>query len=179
MMMSHTELVWALQISICLVVGVTYIRKRHSEKRRLVGTGVGALVLNGEGTQVLMGLRKGSHGAGTWALPGGWLEVNEEFTQCALREVFEETGLRATDLSTPTVLDVAACNNIFPKVHSVSVFVAMRLISNAEPRVTEPDKCGGWTWFPLHDPSAWPENLFSSARYVLNSRAIREIVHSD
>lgn len=37
--------------------------------------------------------RKGSHGDGEWALPGGHLEMGESFEQCAVREVEEETGI--------------------------------------------------------------------------------------
>ena len=53
--------------------------------------GVGVMVLkNGK---VLIGKRKGAHGAGEWAWPGGHLEYMESFEDCARREVMEETGI--------------------------------------------------------------------------------------
>jgi 8-oxo-dGTP pyrophosphatase MutT (NUDIX family) len=36
---------------------------------------------------------------GRWALPAGAMEVGEDMAGCAVREVWEETGLRATDLT--------------------------------------------------------------------------------
>ena len=36
-----------------------------------------------------------SHQGGTWALPGGARDSHETATEAALREAFEETGLRA------------------------------------------------------------------------------------
>ena len=54
-----------------------------------VGVGV-VIVRDGK---VLLGLRRGSHGAGSWALPGGHLEWGESVESCARREVKEETGL--------------------------------------------------------------------------------------
>ena len=80
-------------------------------KREKVGVGVGVVVTKGRprvanGTvsdfRILVGLRKGSHGAGQWALPGGWLEKGEEFLDCALRELREETGIAPSDSDLPT-----------------------------------------------------------------------------
>lgn len=36
---------------------------------------------------------------GRWALPAGAMEVGESLQDCAVREVWEETGLRATELT--------------------------------------------------------------------------------
>lgn len=57
--------------------------------------GVGVLILR-DG-KVLLGRRKGSHGAGCWSAPGGHLEFGEAVEDCALREALEETGLALSD----------------------------------------------------------------------------------
>jgi 8-oxo-dGTP diphosphatase len=54
--------------------------------------GVGVFVRRPDGT-FLMGLRKGSHGADTWSIPGGLIEADETACQAAQRELSEETGL--------------------------------------------------------------------------------------
>ncbi len=46
--------------------------------------GVGVLVF--KDNKILMGRRKGSHGAGTWAPPGGHLEFGETPEDCAHNE---------------------------------------------------------------------------------------------
>ena len=58
--------------------------------------GVGVIVVRGG--LVLLGQRLGSHGAGTWALPGGNLEFGESVEACARRELLEETGLHLTSV---------------------------------------------------------------------------------
>ena len=44
--------------------------------------------------KVLLSKRKGSHGEGEFAFPGGHLEYMEGFADCARREVQEEYGIK-------------------------------------------------------------------------------------
>ena len=59
--------------------------------KKEVRVGVAAVILR-DG-RILLGERIGSHGAHTWATPGGHLELGESIEECAKRETFEETGL--------------------------------------------------------------------------------------
>ena len=97
------------------------------------------------GGKLLVGHRIGSHGAGTWALPGGYLEFGETAEACARREVLEETGLDLQRLEAgPYTGDVFA----EPSRHCVTLFV---IVDSAigEPRVLEPSKCTEWRWVDL------------------------------
>jgi 8-oxo-dGTP diphosphatase len=60
-----------------------------AESRPLVGISV---LVEKDG-KLLLGKRKGSHGAGEYAAPGGHLEHLKSFQSCAAREVLEETGM--------------------------------------------------------------------------------------
>ncbi|KAI2788471.1 Nudix hydrolase 1 [Penicillium oxalicum] len=85
--------------------------------------GVGVFVTNAEGKFVL-GKRKGSHGADTWALPGGHLEFGESFETCAEREILEETGLKIRNIHYLT-----ATNTVFvaENKHYVTIFMGATL----------------------------------------------------
>ncbi|RSM08793.1 hypothetical protein CEP52_004485 [Fusarium oligoseptatum] len=71
--------------------------------------GVSAIIYGPDGKMVT-GKRKGSHGAGTWQLPGGHLDYGESLLVCAEREVLEETGLKVKGIKI-----VAVTNDIFEK----------------------------------------------------------------
>ncbi len=107
--------------------------------RPLVGV---AVIVKKEG-YVLLGKRKNSHGAGTWALPGGHLEFNESIADCAAREVFEETALHIKN-----VQHAAFTNDVFveEQKHYVTLFVTAEYdCGNLD--VKEPHKCERWAWF--------------------------------
>lgn len=96
-----------------------------------------------KGDCLLLGQRKNSHGEGTWQFPGGHLEIGETVTECAARELREETGLEAGRLSHAGFTD-----KIYPTAshHYITLFVSAEYVSG-EPEVTEPDKCRCWKWF--------------------------------
>ncbi|HGY9596877.1 TPA: NUDIX hydrolase [Vibrio campbellii] len=116
-----------------------------------VRVGVATIILR-DGA-ILLGERIGSHGANTWATPGGHLELGESIEDCAKREVLEETGLIVDSIEKFTFT-----NDIFEKEgkHYVTLFVVASSASG-EPQVTEPDKCKQWKWCRLDD---LPEPLF-------------------
>lgn len=111
----------------------------ESQQRPLVGVGV--LIFQAGTQRCLVGRRKGAHGGGEWALPGGHLEHGESFEQCASRE--EETGLELG----ADVHFAYAVNSVFPSgAHYVTVFCRAEVAADAAPRNMEPHKCEGWEW---------------------------------
>jgi 8-oxo-dGTP diphosphatase len=121
--------------------------------------GVGVMVLkNGH---LLLGRRKGSHGAGEYAYPGGHLEHLESFDQCAKREVKEETGLEIGPIRFLRLLNTT---EYAPKHYIDVAFVADWV--SGEPQVLEPDKIDGWAWYPL---DALPSPLFGTIPTALEA----------
>ena len=55
-----------------------------NEKDKKPKVGVGVMIL--KDGEILLGKRKGSHGEGEYAFPGGHLEYMESFSDCAKRE---------------------------------------------------------------------------------------------
>jgi 8-oxo-dGTP diphosphatase len=120
--------------------------------------GVGVIILR-DGL-VLLGERQGSHGAGTWALPGGHLEFGESVEDCARRETEEETGLRLSDITpAPYTNDVMLSEG----KHYVTAFVLARALPG-EAQLMEANKCKEWRWFCW---SEMPENLFQPLKTLV------------
>ncbi|KAJ9651739.1 hypothetical protein H2198_009011 [Neophaeococcomyces mojaviensis] len=114
--------------------------------------GVGVFVLNDK-NQFIFGRRKGSHGAGTWALPGGHLEMHESFEDCARREVLEETGLMLKDVK---FLTATNSTRIDGSKHYVTIFMVSTLSDSAsQPQLLEPNKCEGWEWVSWETMLGW------------------------
>jgi 8-oxo-dGTP diphosphatase len=119
------------------------------EKRPKVGVAV-IIIKDGK---VLLGKRIGSHGDGTWNFPGGHLEYGENWEDCAMREIGEETGLKIVNVKFGFLT-----NDVFEKEekHYITIFM-LADCDSGEPEIKEPEKCAGWDWF---DWDEMPEPLF-------------------
>jgi 8-oxo-dGTP diphosphatase len=120
-------------------------------ENKQVKVGVGTFVMRDK--EILCGLRKGSHGEGTWCFPGGHLEFGETWEACAAREILEETGLTATNFR-----HVATTNDVFEVEgkHYITIFMMADYVSG-EAGIMEPEKCTKWKWFHWNN---LPSNIF-------------------
>jgi len=113
------------------------------EKRPKVGVGVFVIK---EG-KFLFGKRKNAHGEGSWALPGGHLEFNEELEECSKREVMEETGVKIKNIKFGTIT-----NDMFKEEgkHYITVYMISEY-DEGDVRIMEPHKCEEWRWVEWED----------------------------
>ncbi len=110
--------------------------------------------------KVLMGKRKAAHGDGEYAWPGGHLEFNETFEECAKRETKEEAGIEIHNIRFLRLVN----GRVYGK-HYVDIGLIADWKSG-EPKVCEPDKCEGWDWY---DPKNLPEPLFAFLPYYFEA----------
>lgn len=141
--------------------------KGHAMPAKFVGVGVGvAAVLVDDRGRVLVGRRKGSHGAGLLALPGGHLEEGETWQECAVRELKEETGLV---LDAASLVHVFTSNDRMPEgKHYITIFVAGPA-PKAPPKNLEPEKCNGWEFLSLPELKQRRDELFMPLRQLAES----------
>jgi MOSC domain-containing protein YiiM len=117
--------------------------------------GVGVLVVR-DGS-VLVGRRLSTRGHGTWSFPGGKPRDEESAEACALRELYEETGLVGSEPEVvgQTLAGVPDSREVFR-----TEFVRVK-VPRVEPELREPDKTEAWRWcrwrrlpLPLFSPVA-------------------------
>lgn len=140
----------------------------ESTSTQQIRVGVALFLIHPHHSNFLLGHRLSPHGKDTLALPGGHLEYDETFEECATRETLEETGL---DVEVGSVRFLTAVNSVFAPEgrmqgepqgrpqgqgqgkgkHYVTIFMVGR-VSQADvemgrgPRVMEQEKCAGWEW---------------------------------
>lgn len=131
-----------------------------------VGVGIAVFVM--KDGKFLMMQRQGSHGAGTWAPPGGRLEFGESFEDTARREVREETGLEIKNIKFGAVT-----NDHFKDEgkHFVTIWVLSDWVSGIE-EIREPEKCAELRWCTFED---LPETLFFPWEQLFDSEFIEQI----
>ncbi len=127
----------------------------------LEGPLVGVTAVVVRAGEVLVGRRRGALGAGTWAFPGGKVDPGEHPRAAVVRELWEETGLRAVSIE-----PILWSSDVFAQegLH----FITLHHLVDAEgdPQLREPDKVSEWRWAPWDEV---PAPRFSASESLLAS----------
>ena len=117
--------------------------------------GVGTLIF--KDGKILLGHRKGAHGAGEWAPPGGKLDFGEDLFKCAKREVEEEAGIHIKNLRLgPYTNDIFESDDL----HYITIFI-LADYEYGTVEIKEPHKCSEWRWVEWDN---LPQPLFLTIR---------------
>lgn len=170
---------------------LVFLKFLHIKNREIMHprVGVGVILFN-EKSEILVGKRKGSHGAGQWALPGGALEWGETSRGCALRETEEEVGIDLLHETTNASGNVFsppeddeekdifhACEcQIDEKNHWITLFALFYVGEGlrGRERTMEPHKCEGWFW---KKPSDIDGPTFEPLKKLLESGKLEKLEH--
>ena len=114
--------------------------------------------------KVLLIKRKNPPFQGKWALPGGFVEQDEDLPESAMRELEEETGVRAVinDLS---FVGVYGAPNRDPRFRTVSIVYRLEILETVE--VKGGDDAAEAAWFDLDD---LPELAFDHAEVIKDAQ---------
>lgn len=117
--------------------------------------GIGVLIIK-DSEWILMGKRKDCD---MYGMPGGYLEMFEEFEEAASREVKEEVNL---DIPPENMKLVCIFNAVEKSrdYHNVAIVLACKYIEGQEVATMEPDKCWGWEWWKLSDLERRMDEIF-------------------
>ena len=94
--------------------------------------------------KVLLIERGGEPFKGCWALPGGFMNMDETTEQCAIRELEEETGLKIGE-----VHQIGAYSRVDRDPRGRTITVAYLAIVAAPMAVKGQDDAAKAQWFPL------------------------------
>lgn len=144
---------------------MTSSNEKQTDARK--GPRIGVAVLVWKDGRLLLGKRAHTAADGYWQFPGGHLESGETVTECAYREVLEETGLEITDARHAAFTDTTFA---MAGHEYITLYITARHLAG-EPRVMEPDKCECWQWFrndELPHPLFMPINILMEQVCSLN-----------
>ena len=108
--------------------------------------------------EVLLIQRKQDPHADSWALPGGFLDIDETLEQAAARELKEETGLKIK-----TLRQLGAFSQVDrdPRTRVISIAFLAELVAGQTPVAADDAKDAGW--FDLNE---LPKLAFDHAEMI-------------
>lgn len=120
-------------------------------------------------SHVLLIKRKGEIGFGQWALPGGHLNIDETFLECAIRELEEETKI---DCPTKVLKGSICAEKVFDYPHRethtrlLTMAYHINLVNDVKPpKVRAADDAQEARWFTITEVRKM--KLFSDHRQVI------------
>lgn len=120
------------------------------------------------GSEVLLVRRGGEPFKGCWALPGGFMEMDETIEHCAVRELEEETGLRFAERDL-RLIGVYSAPGRDPRGRTVTAAYRVELVErraeNGSP--VAGDDAAEVRWWPL---AALPPLAFDHAEIIAAAR---------
>ena len=125
--------------------------------------GVTAVVINDQ-DEILLQLRRNTN---TWAPPSGGGEPGETVADCAIREVFEEAGIKVRPEAVVAVLSGAEYNVTYPngdQMATVTTVFRCRPLHAKTPRVND-DESQDIRYFPC---AALPDDMLPRHRWIIS-----------
>ncbi|MFI9210298.1 methyltransferase, FxLD system [Streptomyces sp. NPDC053253] len=160
----YTERIEAEDCTVVLLRGPGARTAVHQEKRRPTAAAMAgvAVVVSDPCGRVLLGWNPSRN---VWELPAGKVEPKEAFEATAVRELAEETGLRAA--AEQVVLLGTLCDDTHGMTRITEV--ARLTAFDGAPQAREPELITRWEW---HAPDALrhlPQPLFTASAHALNT----------
>lgn len=135
--------------------------------RPMVTTDALIFDISGKQPKVLLVKRGHEPYKGRWAVPGGFIEIDEELEAAAARELAEETGLKGITLEQLHTFGTIGRD---PRGRMITI-VFMGLITEGQDRIKAGDDAAEAQWF---DIDQLPENLAFDHSEVLKL-AVRKL----
>ena len=133
---------------------------KHRNKSVIAGVSV----LIKKNNKILLIKRQGSHGHGTWAPPGGYLDYGESVLKGAKREVKEEVGIEIKNLKV-----IGFTEDLFKKEkkHFITIWIESDWKSGeVEACNDEMSEVGWFSWKKLPKPLFLCLKNFKEGRYL-------------
>ena len=124
-----------------------------------------AIISREPSRRVLLIRRKNEPYRGCWALPGGFIEMEETLEESARRELMEETGIKAGKL---TALGVYGDPGRDPRDRVITV-AYLAEVNAAKVRPIAADDAAEVGWFSLRRP---PKLAFDHAKILAAARKL-------